>query len=123
MDKRFFLALILTAVVVIATPLILGTRSTPAKSDAPDSSALLRDSLSSRTTPSVAEDTARRDSIATQPRVDSLVTAASVAPETTTVSTALADYRFSNIGAMPLTVELKSYKALDGSTQNVRLGT
>jgi YidC/Oxa1 family membrane protein insertase len=123
MDKRFFLALVLTAVVVIATPLIFGNRSTTAKSGIPDSLVTLRDSLPTRTTPSIAEDTARRDSVVTQPRADSIVGTAPTAAETTAVSTSLTEYRFSNLGAMPVTVELKSYKALDGSTQNVRLGS
>ena len=121
MDKRFFLALVLTAVVVIATPLIFGTRSTPTKSETPDSALTVQDSLPGRTAPPVAEDTARRAAIVTQPTVDSLTTTAPVAPETTIVSTPVADYRFSNVGAMPVSVEVKSYKALDGSTQNVRL--
>jgi len=33
----------------------------------------------------------------------------------------LADYKFSNAGAVPISVELKSYKALDGSNRNVTL--
>jgi YidC/Oxa1 family membrane protein insertase len=39
------------------------------------------------------------------------------------VATRVADYRFSNIGAIPLTVDIKAYKALDGSKQNVRLAS
>ena len=46
-----------------------------------------------------------------------------MAPESTIVVTSVADYYFSNIGALPLSVELKAYKALDGSTQNVRLAS
>jgi len=52
---------------------------------------------------------------------DSTRTVAPAIPETTTVSLKLADYRFSSIGAVPVSVDLKSYKALDGSKRNVRL--
>ena len=125
MDKRFFLALVLTAVVVIATPLLFKTTPALTKTGA-DSAVTLRDSAA---TPSVvapiSEDTARRqDSLPAQPvRAESLATAAPIAPETTVVSTTVADYRFSNIGAMPITVDVKAYKALDGTKQNVRLSS
>jgi len=42
-------------------------------------------------------------------------------PETTTVSLKLVDYAFNSVGATPISVELKSYKALDGSKRNVTL--
>src|SRR5262245_59427337 len=118
MDKRFFLALVLTAVVVIATPLLFKTPATPAKTGTGDSAVTLRDSAISQAVPRISEDTARRDSLPVQPtRSDSVTATAPIAPETTTVSTSVADYRFSNIGALPLTVDIKAYKALDGSKQ------
>ena len=127
MDKRFFLALVLTAVVVIATPLIFKSSQPATKAGAVDTAAVVRDSavINPSSNPRISEDTAsRRDSLAIQPaRTDSLSASVAIAPETTVVTTAVADYRFSNIGAMPLTVDIKAYKALDGSTQNVRLAS
>ena len=127
MDKRFFLALVLTAVVVIATPLLFKTTQPPTKAGPADSASVLRDSAATpQVVPTISEDTTRRrDSLATQSgRTDSVAVAtAPIAPETTVVSTNVADYRFSNIGAMPLTVDIKAYKALDGSKRNVRLAS
>ena len=124
MDKRFFLALVLTAVVVIATPLLFKTPPTPSKAGAADSAVVLRDSAVSQAVPRISEDTSRRDSGAVEPRrADSLTAAAPIVAETTIVSTSVADYRISTIGAMPLTVDIKAYKALDGSKQNVRLAS
>ena len=122
MDKRFFLALVLTAVVVIATPLIFGDRATLPKRGPLDSSIARQDSASVRPMPLAAEDTVRRDSIP-NPIIDSTAITTVAAPETTMVSTTVANYQFSNIGAMPVAVELKAYKALDGSTRNVQLGS
>ena len=48
---------------------------------------------------------------------------APVMAESTVVVTSVADYRFTNIGALPLSVELKSYRALDGSRENVKLAS
>lgn len=129
MDKRFFLALVLTAVVVIATPLLFRTNTLPTQTGSADSAIALRDSTASQpsisNSPRVSEDTTRRhDSLAIrEPRTDSLTATTAITPETTVVSTKVADYRFSNLGAMPLTVDVKAYKALDGSKQNVRLAS
>ncbi|HEU5132039.1 MAG TPA: membrane protein insertase YidC, partial [Pyrinomonadaceae bacterium] len=125
MDKRFFLALILTAVVVIATPLLFKTTPVPSKTGA-DSAVTHRDStVAPNAVPLISEDTARQPAVlpAQPTRAESLATAAPIVPETTVVSTTVADYRFSNIGAMPLTVDVKAYKALDGTKQNVRLAS
>jgi YidC/Oxa1 family membrane protein insertase len=121
MDKRFLLALVLTAVVVIATPWLFGTQSslTPTKTGTGISKADSSNRAGSLPTPAVVERDTSRPTITSSPVADS--SPASVVPETTLVSTPVADYRFSNVGAMPLSVELKSYKALDGSKQNVRL--
>src|SRR6478672_9048359 len=124
MDKRFLLALVLTAVVVIATPWLFGTQSslTPTKSGTGISKPDTTKRADSLAVAPVAERDTSRPTISSSPVADSSPNMA-VAPETTLVSTPLADYRFSNVGAMPLSVELKSYKALDGSKQNVRLAS
>ena len=122
MDKRFLLALVLTAVVVIATPILFRTPVTSVSSDT--SVAVSADSTQKApSAPAVIE--APRDSIpvaATQ-TPDTTTRTAAVAPETTTVSTAVATYRFNTLGAAPIAVEIKSYKALDGSSRNVELAS
>ena len=128
MDKRFLLALLLTAVVVIATPWLFGTRSTANKATATDSATGQPDSLTKGpvVTPSIvptpeARDSTRLTTAAT--RVDTGVTTPAAAVESTVVMTSVADYRFTNIGALPLSVELKAFRALDGSKQNVKLAS
>ena len=124
MDKRFLLALGLTAIVVIATPWLFGTQSARINSrKAPDSIATIDSSnrgnlaVTPPITPTVVEQpsTTRGDSSL----ANHLVQPAT--PDTTTVSFQLAEYQFSSLGAVPLSVHLKAYKALDGSKQNVKL--
>ena len=123
MDKRFLLALVLTAIVVIATPILFRT---PTASIQPDSAAVARtDSVG--VTPAnpipvetPVQGTANVPSVGVPRDTGSVVSAA---PETTTVSTPIAAYHLSTLGAAPLSVDIKSYKALDGSSQNVRLGS
>ena len=123
MDKRFLLALLLTAVVVIATPILFRTPSAPVRPDT--TSATLRDSVT-RTppAPTVTETPVADTATAVNRRVaqDSTANIATV-PETTVVSTPVAAYRFSTLGAAPLSAEIKSYKALDGSGRNVQLAS
>jgi len=118
MDKRFLLALVLTAVVVIATPWLFGTQSSRAVNKAQRDTAM-------------AADTAAGRGLDSQPRpveqptvsaaTDSSLPSVQARPETTSVSLSLVDYTFSNSGAVPISVDLKSYKALDGSKRNVTL--
>ena len=133
MDKRFFLALVLTAVVVIMTPFLFPTIApTPGSSAGggtaprPDSTVAAPDTAAP--VPSVAN-----TAVIPAPRADSAVpsarsvradtTAAIARAETTTVSMPLAEYRFSNVGAAPLSVELQTYRALDGSGRNVPIAS
>ena len=124
MDKRFLLALVLTAVVVIATPLIFRTPSSPLKGAATPPPRELQDSANRIPPSSIVETPARDTGLALSSgiRSDSVVRAAAVA-ETTIVATPVAAYHLSTMGASPLSVELKSYRALDGSSQNVRLAS
>ena len=123
MDKRFLLALVLTAVVVIATPILFRTSSVPVRPDT--TSAALRDSATrTPAIPAVAEIPVRDTATIVNRSVarDSTVNIATV-PETTVVSTPVAAYRFSTLGAAPMSAEIKSYKALDGSGRNVQLAS
>jgi len=118
MDKRFLLALVLTAVVVVATPWLFGTQSSRRVSKTERDTALASDSTAAvRPSP--------QGTPIAQPNVlpvrDSSLTSIQTRPETTTVSLKLADYTFSGKGAAPISVGLSSYKALDGSNRSVTL--
>ena len=118
MDKRFLLALVLTAVVVIATPWLFGTQSSRGVSKPRRDTALVSDSATGLPPTSQAR-TIEQPPVS--PASDSSLTGVQTRPETTTVSLSLADYTFSSAGAVPISVDLKSYKALDGSKRNVTL--
>lgn len=125
MDKRFLLALVLTAVVVIATPWLFGTQSARTTS----STGKARDTIS--TTDSLKGQKsviAERPINPTFPPVvssgGSSKTADStplMAPDSTTVAFQRVTYRFTGLGATPLSVDLRDYKALDGSKASVKL--
>ena len=126
MDKRFLIALALTAVVVIATPWLFGTQQPPEESVPPSPVPPTRsDSLLPTVEVPAATPMGRTDSTraVTEHTVPDTAPAVVTRPETTVVSTSLANYQFTNIGAIPLSVELKPYKALNGSNQNVRLAS
>ena len=119
MDKRFLLALVLTAVVVIATPWLFGTQSSRGANKTGRDTIL----ASHRTTGLLPDSQARplEQPTIVAPVRDSSQPGVETRPETTSVSLKLVDYTFSNTGAVPLSVDLKSYRALDGSKRNVTL--
>jgi YidC/Oxa1 family membrane protein insertase len=117
MDKRFFLALLLTAIVIVAPPLLFPTKNTPR------SPSTIADSAS-RPTPTMpaaagapVERTPVADSSRAIPAVSvptpGIATASSgvipTAVDTTTVRTKLARYAFSSRGAVPISIVLDSY--------------
>src|SRR5262245_38247153 len=122
MDKRFLLALALTAVVVIATPWLFGPRArssiSPAVNTPPasvdslrKSSANPRSPLPTSGLPEAIDSTSRVTT--TPPTRDAIPVTVSV--DTALISTPLAEYHFTSLGASPLAVKLKPYRALDGS--------
>ena len=118
MDKRFLLALVLTALVVVATPWLFGTQSSRGVNKTERDTALVSDSVASLRPSSQATPI---EQPAVVPASDSSLTSAQTRPETTTVSLKLAEYAFNSVGAVPISVDLKSYKALDGSNRDVTL--
>ena len=118
MDKRFLLALVLTAVVVIATPWLFGTQSSRVVNKAHRDTAVATDTAAGQRPDSQARSIERPTLSAA---TDSALPAVQTQPETTSVSLNLVAYTFSNSGAVPVSVDLKSYKALDGSKRNVTL--
>ena len=107
MDKRFFLALLLTAIVIIAPPLIfqrggvqrttsgIDTSRTPNRGDTTTKQA----SAPGAATPNAGTSVAQPQN----------VPVAQAPIETTTVETRLARYRFTSQGAVPISVALDSY--------------
>jgi len=118
MDKRFLLALVLTAVVVVATPWLFGTQSSRAVNKTGRDTALVANSTANLRPDSQARPI---EQPIVAPASDSSLPGVSAQPETTSVALKLADYTFSNTGAVPISVDLKSYKALDGLKRNVTL--
>ena len=112
MDKRFFLALFLSLIVIAASQLLFPPAKPVPRSAVPkDSSSALRGTASS-TQPAVTQPPA---TVSSQPRVittgsSAAAAASAVTPETTTVSTPKAIYRFSNLGAAPVSVVMRDYK-------------
>ena len=110
MDKRFFLALILTAIVIVATPwLFPGANRRPAAPATP--------AVADSTQRTTGGDTALRPTIGAAPvastagaPINSSTTALTAVPvETTTVRTARSTYAITSRGAAPVSVALDSY--------------
>ena len=120
MDKRFFLALVLTAIVIVGTPFLFpNVRRAPVRATDSTLSARAADSVArataatssprAQTTPPVAAPVA---AALPSPSRDSAVaraTTGTARPETTVVNTHLATYAFSSRGAAPISVVLDSY--------------
>ncbi len=136
MDKRFFLALVLTAIVIVGTPLIFpGASRRPATATADSSARRALDSShaaeSPTTLPAVSspgQTPLPSTSLGTRTAVSSAT--ASVAAETTTVRTGRTTYAFSSRGGAPVSVVLDSYpsrrptvKPSAAAVQLVRSGT
>jgi YidC/Oxa1 family membrane protein insertase len=122
MDKRFFLALLLTAIVIVAPPLLFNTggRRPTTVADSTSRPVVRTDSTAAAPTrPAPAAPSAPAAGTPVQIPTASL----SVPIETTTVQTRLARYAFSSQGAAPISVVLDSYpsrRPTTGSPSNAR---
>jgi YidC/Oxa1 family membrane protein insertase len=112
MDKRFFLALFLSLIAIAVSKLLFPSAKPAARTAvSKDSSGTMRGTTSS-TQPAVSQSAV---TLSSQPRAvttGSSVTSAAnaVAPETTTVATQKAIYKFRNVGAAPVSVVMRDYK-------------
>ena len=112
MDKRFFLALFLSLIVIAVSQLLFPSAKPPARNAVPkDSSSTSREAASSTQLAASAPPA----TVSSQPRTIAAgsstgVAANAVAPEITTVTTLKATYRFSNLGAAPVSVVMRDYK-------------
>jgi YidC/Oxa1 family membrane protein insertase len=108
MDRRTLVALILTAIVIVVTPLLFpSSRRTPATRDSADTVASAPAASARATTP---PDTARARSVAApSPRPSS---ALAQRAETVSVRTNRGQYDFTTPGATPVRVRLPDYRSL-----------
>ncbi|MGZ3330646.1 MAG: membrane protein insertase YidC [Gemmatimonadaceae bacterium] len=128
MDKRFFLALFLSLIVIAISQLLFP----PAKPTSSGKAALGRDSASSQsnvassTQPAGTQAPAAPALTGTGQRraTGSAVTAApsQVVAETTTVTTPKAIFKFSNVGAAPISIVIRDYKNRSAGGGLVDLG-
>ena len=115
MDKRFFLALVLTAIVIVGTPFLFpdARRTPPRVTDSAQATTVRADSLTRTNAAAQATkaptDSAPRTIAAAKESITTVTPTASVRPETTVVNTRLATYAFSSRGAAPVSVVLDSY--------------
>lgn len=110
MDKRFFLAIALTLVVIIATPLIFPSNNPPPTAAGADSAAA-SSVAPGGTAPAAPGRAVPRPP--TAPKPDSATHAATpIHADTTTVATARAEIAFTSAGGTPLAVTLRDHRAL-----------
>lgn len=122
MDRRFLLAILLTAVVVLTVPRLLPT---PPRADPPPATDTVRQPIRDSVGAASAVDpqtTAEAPTVQAQVGAgDSATILAPITADTIHVATALARYAFSTAGAKPLQVELAQYASLADSGRQVRL--
>ena len=124
MEKRYFLALLLAAAVVAITQILFPVPRATSVAKGKAAQVLAdstRQPVAVADTPRIAPASPKMQQV----RADSIVTSASTPPapaaEATSLSTKLADYRFSNVGAAPVAITLREYKNLAPSGGNVEL--
>jgi len=128
MDKRFFLALFLSLVAIAISQLLFPNKPAPTGSGTlgKDSTSASGQTASSTQTSSATQTPVVEAPIAAtvRGRADTAVIGAkaSVVAETTTVVTPKATYKFSNLGAAPLSIVARDYKSRSGRGGPVDLG-
>jgi YidC/Oxa1 family membrane protein insertase len=117
MDKRFFFALVLTAIVIVATPLLFPSTArrvtVPSAADSTHRVATPAETGAARTAPQA--ETAERPAEAGSARRVAAASALDVPgarAETTVVDTRLSTYAFTSHGGAPVSVVLDSYPSL-----------
>lgn len=115
MDKRFFLALFLSLVVIAISQLLFPPTKPPLAGKGGTDSSSVQGSAASSTepmaTPAMVSEPVAVTSSQTRAAAPPAGNASTVqAAETTTVTTAKAIYRFSNVGAAPVSIVNRDYK-------------
>jgi YidC/Oxa1 family membrane protein insertase len=110
MDKRFFLALFLSLIVIAVSQLLFPAPKPVAKSPAAkDSSTALKESASS-TQQSVTQAPVAAPTSAQPPASTPASSTVTATAEITTIETPKAIYKFSNLGAAPISIVMREYK-------------
>jgi YidC/Oxa1 family membrane protein insertase len=117
MDKRFFLALLLTGGVVIATPVLFPRPALPPAPVA-DSTTVAAPNLGALPTPAAS---AAPTAAVAAPTAVPQAPVIAIAPETLAVSNALTTFRFTTEGARFLTADLPRFQQLGGRDGTVQL--
>jgi YidC/Oxa1 family membrane protein insertase len=127
MDKRFFLALFLSLIAIAVSQLLF-----PTKPPVPKQSAAVKDTVSAPASTASSTQSSQRAtavqapaSTTVQPQATGTTATGaqlSAAAETTTVVTAKAIYKFSNIGGTPVSIVNRDYKNRSSSAGLVDLG-
>lgn len=132
MDRRFFLALLLTAVIIAITPMLFPSQPPEAVSKSRVDSAVVGRGPEAST---AATDRSRSESPAPVPAAESVTGSAAIrsadssvtaiapttAVELTTLKSALATFQFSNIGAAPVSAQIDSYPSQIRPGERVKL--
>jgi len=125
MDKRFFLALFLSLIAIAVSQLLFPPSKPPAPNRAADSTSAMANTASS-TLPVAAQPSTRQAPETTVSQARAAVATkqapANAVAETTVVTTPKAIYKFSNIGAVPVSVVIRDYKNRSGKGGLVELG-
>ena len=111
MDKRFFLALFLSLIVIAVTQLLFPpAKPAPTARNAKDSTARVASSTPQSASSLTVSD-ARSNSAAIAPsRIATVADTSVVRPESTVVETPKAIYKFSSVGGAPTSVVIRDYK-------------
>src|SRR5437867_3503116 len=125
MDKRFFLALFLSLIAIAVSQLLFPPSKPPAPNRAADSTSAMANTASS-TSPVAAQPSTRQAPETTVSQARAAVATkqapANAVAETTVVTTPKAIYKFSNIGAVPVSVVIRDYENRSGKGGLVELG-
>ena len=113
MDRRFFLALFLSLIVIAVTQLLFPpAKPKPSTLNGKDSTARAASSTTTTTaSPPAMSNSSKRDSTGLAASVSTMADTTRIAAETTVVETPRAVYRFSNVGGAPVSVVIRDYRS------------
>ena len=112
MDRRFFLALFLSLIVIALTQILFPpVKPRPSAQNGRDSTAGTASSTVAAASSTLPAAVPRRDSIRSTASIGATTDSAHVVAETTVVETPKVVYRFTNLGATPTSVVIRDYKS------------
>jgi YidC/Oxa1 family membrane protein insertase len=120
MDRRFALALLLSALVFFITPFLFPP--TPRPREQATRADTARVTAAPETTRAVTAPAVQPVPAPARPRADTIAQLSQLPAETTAVVTPRAEYRFSNVGASLIAAEMRTYRDLATGGNSVQLG-